>query len=112
MTMIYLFPYFLISSTYYFLYNCSLFLTVVLPIIMMLTIFIALVALLTPTVTSWVSSDHSNSSDHFRVDLGYQLNQGQAVVVCSFIFARLLVCSFARLLQLHTTQTYRALRIS
>ena len=59
----------------------------------MLAIFIALVALLTPMVSPWGGSDRSYASDNYQVDFGYQTNQGQAVVVCSIMFARFLQAS-------------------
>lgn len=64
----------------------------------MLADFCALIAVLAPTVGSWGHFDDSiaNASDHYRVDLGYQLNQGYAVMVCSYIT----IVMFARLLQI------------
>lgn len=49
----------------------------------MLAITVALVALLTPFVTPWGPLNASTSPNDYSVDLGYQLNLGQAVEVRS-----------------------------
>ena len=47
---------------------------------------IALVALLAPYLMSWGASSPLTSLDNYVVDLGYQSNQGEAVVVSPTVF--------------------------
>ena len=74
----------------------SLTLLFLLPVFAMMVIAVVLFTLLIPLV---IANDAFNSSigvDNYVVDLGYQLNQGQAVVVSFFYF------------ELHTTSHVHA----
>lgn len=51
------------------------------PVFAVLGFIIALFALYTPLVTPWGAPNASTGGNDYAVDLGYQLNQGEAVVV-------------------------------
>lgn len=62
----------------------------------MMAIVVVLLTLLIPHVVADAAFNNSISVDNYVVDLGYQLNQGQAVVVSSVYF------------ELHTTSHVHA----